>query len=64
MYMFLAYGCLYNSKHMKPKEEYSWNDCCLLSGSVQIAPHILKTEITFTTICESKRKKNYNVELG
>lgn len=27
------------------KKEYSWNECCLLSGSLHMASHILLTEI-------------------
>lgn len=54
--MFLAYGFLYNSKHMKPKEEYSWNDCCLLSGS-DCSTHAKDRHIHLVN-------QNYNVELG
>lgn len=50
MYMYSAYGCLYNSKHMKQKGEYSGNDCCLLSGSLHVASHILKTEMTLYSL--------------
>lgn len=36
--------------NMKQKGKYSWNDCCLLSGSLQIAPHILRVEISFYSL--------------
>lgn len=48
MYMHLAYGCLYNS--VKLEGEYSWNDCCLLSGSLHMASHILMMQRTFYSL--------------
>lgn len=55
MYMCSAYGCLYNSKQMKLKEEYSGNDCCLLSSSLFMDSHILKQKL-FTALVLSRYK--------
>lgn len=51
MYMYAAFGCLYNSKHMRQRRgEHSWNDSGFLSGSLHMASHLLKLEITFYSL--------------
>lgn len=36
------------------KEEYSWNGCCLLSGSLHMASRILKTGLTLYSLSAVK----------